>query len=65
MTLIVNLDGTVTGFPIGVKKQYFNLIEQENEVRDLLDEWPDEVETLKLVRWLTSESTLHLGRVNN
>jgi hypothetical protein len=61
MTLIVNRDGTVTGFPIGNRKHYLNLIEQENEFRDE----PFEVETLTLVSSLTSESTLQLRRVNN
>jgi len=60
MSLIVRLDGTVKGFPIGSPKHFLNLIEQENEIRDVLDEMPDEVETLKLVSSssITSESSL-------
>jgi len=32
MSLIVRLDGTVKGFPIGSPKHFLNLIEQENEI---------------------------------
>jgi hypothetical protein len=60
MSLIVRLDGTVKGFPIGSPKHFLNLIEQENEIRDVLDEMPDEAETLKLVSSssITSETSL-------
>jgi len=41
MPLIVRLEETVTGFPIGSQNQYHNLIERRNEIKDVLEELPD------------------------